>query len=71
VLYPDQCGYVPAAMQDGLRRVCAVKVPDYVEADVKSAIEDPINFQDFYESLNAISNGGAPGPCKYGQSMNT
>jgi hypothetical protein len=73
VLYPDQCGYVPpqllhrrsklpAAMQDGLRRVCAVKVHDYVEADVTAAIEDPITFQDFNESLNAISNGGAPGP---------
>jgi hypothetical protein len=73
VLYPDQYGYVlpqllhslskiPAAMQDGLRRVCAVKVPDYVEADVKAAIKDPITFQDFNESLNAISNGGAPGP---------
>jgi hypothetical protein len=55
VLYPGQCGYVPSkllhrcskipsAMQDRLRRFCAVKVPNYVEADVKAAIGDPITF---------------------------
>jgi hypothetical protein len=33
-----------------------------VEADVKAAIDNPITFQDFNEPLNAISNGGAPGP---------
>jgi hypothetical protein len=37
-------------------------VPDYVETDVKAAIDDPITFQDFNESLNAISNGGVSGP---------
>jgi hypothetical protein len=36
-------------------------VPGYVEADVKAAIDDPITFQDFNESLNAIYNKGAPG----------
>jgi hypothetical protein len=72
VLHPGQCGYVPPkllhhcskipeAMQDGLRRVCAVKVSDYVKADVKAAIGDPITFQDFNEPLNAICNEGAPG----------
>jgi hypothetical protein len=53
---------IPAAIQDGLRRVCAVKVANYLEADVKAAIDDPITFQDFDESLNAISNEEAPGP---------
>jgi hypothetical protein len=52
---------IQAAKQDGLRQVCAVKVSDYVEADVKASIDDPITFQDFRESLNAIFNGGAPG----------
>ena len=40
----------------------AEPVSDRVEADVKRVIDDPITFHDFNESLNAISNGGAPGP---------
>jgi hypothetical protein len=50
---------IPAAMQDGLRRVCAVKVPNYAEVDVKATFDDPLTFQDLGESLDSR---GAPGP---------
>jgi hypothetical protein len=33
-----------------------------VKTDIKAAIDDPITFQDFNESLNTVFNGGASDP---------
>jgi hypothetical protein len=51
------------------------KEPNYAEADIKAAIDDPIIFQDYIECLNTTSNEGAPGQfdaaANYSQSIVT
>jgi len=53
---------LPPALQDSLRRACAIKVTTEVQNDVSRTINAPITFEDFNQSLNDIKNGGAPGP---------
>jgi hypothetical protein len=47
---------------NGIHRVCAAKEPNYVETDIKTAIDDPITFQDFNKSLNTMFNKDALAP---------
>ena len=53
---------IPRPLQDSLRRACAIKVTPTVQAELQAAIDAPITFEDFDETLQSISNGGAAGP---------
>jgi len=52
---------IPEALQKGLRRVCAKKVTQEVEDEVREVVYAPITIEDFGDALDDIVTGGAPG----------
>ena len=62
ILPLDYGSAIPLPLQDGLRRVCAVKVSKPVELCLQQVLDEPITYDDFNLAINSLTNGGAPGP---------
>jgi hypothetical protein len=62
ILPLDHHSKIPLALQDGLRRVCAVKVSAPVKQCLQNVLDEAITFEDFNLAINSLTNGGAPGP---------
>jgi len=60
---------IPPALQDGLRRVCAIKVGPEVQQAIRQTLTDMITFEDFDDSIGQLTYGGAGGPSENTASM--
>jgi len=59
-LHPDSA--IPPELQDGLRSACASKVTDDFRQRLDDVIRAPVTRTEFNDTLDGITNGGAPGP---------
>ena len=62
ILPLDYSSSIPLSLQDGLRRVCAVKISQPIKDCLQNVLDETITFEDFDAAINALTNGGAPGP---------
>ena len=53
---------IPPALQDSLRRACAIKVSPDLQEHIHHVTNQKITFHEFNRSLSEIVNGSAPGP---------
>jgi hypothetical protein len=67
LLHPDSA--IPAPLQTGLRRACAMKTTPSFNTLLADNINKEIAYEEFSRELNALTNGAAPGPSDATASM--